>query len=162
VILLIEISISQACSAEGLVKHKVHLHVFPLGAATGWNIKKGFRVQGSGFRAHFCVFVSGAHWWKYEEWLLKIEMPSVKAVDEKAAETCRLREKEFDRTVPFPRLKGGKRSGLRVRICPFAAPGSSEKSDCICCCCCCVCVTMRMPRCQRYKRGPRGIHKFGF
>ena len=45
-ILLIEISISQACSAEGWVKHKVHLHVFPLGVPTGGNIKKGFRVEG--------------------------------------------------------------------------------------------------------------------
>ena len=89
----------------------------------------------------------------------------MKAVDEKAAETCGLREKELDRTVPFPRLKGGKRSGSRLRVCPFAVPGSSEKSDCIlvcvcvyACVCVCVCVTMRMPRCQRYKRDPRGVN----
>ena len=69
----------------------------------------------------------------------------MKAVDEKAAETCGLREKELDRTVPFPRLKGGKRSGSRLRVCPFAVPGSSEKSDCILVCVCvCVCLCVCM------------------
>jgi hypothetical protein len=57
-----------------------------------------------GFRAHLCVLVSGAHWWVYEEWLRQVESPPVKAIDEEATETCRLSEKELDRTVPFPRL----------------------------------------------------------